>query len=193
MERFSIDSPAVDQAQVANARLRLWKHHYAPQGEQMLPPIEEELIQALSEARLILPVWGEGEKEEPISRPIYWGDEMEEGNYEALLAYTGRDAFENASVCFEECWILSDEEVIEYMFDCLVWPLSDEDAEEEHRTGKIIRPGGVVLLLIDEQGFPDELPLTLDFLLKVISRKLGLYELVRGQFFYRQPVTDLLL
>jgi len=38
MERIAIDSPAVDQAQVANARLRLWKHHYAPQTEQMLPP-----------------------------------------------------------------------------------------------------------------------------------------------------------
>ena len=118
---------------------------------------------------------------------------MEEGNYEALLAYTGRDAFENACILFEECWLLSEEEVIEYMFDCLVWPLSDEDAEEEHRTGKIIRPGGVVLLLIDEQGFPGDLPLSLDFLLKVISRKLGLYNLVRGKFLYHQPVTDLLL
>jgi len=106
---------------------------------------------------------------------------------------TGRDAFESASVIFEECWLLCDEEVIEYMFDCLVWPLSDEDEEEEQRTGKLIRPGGVVLLLIDEQGFPDEIPLTLDFLLKVISRKLGLYELARGQFFGRQPVTGLLL
>ena len=68
MERFLIDSPAVDQAQVANTRLRNWIDRYTPELEHQLdlermpPAIEEELIQALSEARLIVPVCGDEEE-----------------------------------------------------------------------------------------------------------------------------------